>query len=109
MEAISKKVEFYVTTKGKIPFMEWLESLKDIKARVQIKKRLRRAELGNLGEYNTVGQGVFEMKIHFGPGYRVYFGMEGQRLVILLCGGDKRTQSKDIKLAHEYWADWRTS
>ena len=109
MEAIPKKVEFYVTANGKTPFMEWLESLKDIKARAQIKKRLRRTELGNLGEYNSIGQGVYEMKIHFGPGYRVYFGMEGQRLVILLCGGDKGTQSKDVKLAHEYWADWRQS
>lgn len=94
---------------GKTPFSEWLDSLRDIKARAQIKKRLRRAELGNLGEYNSVGHGVHEMKIHFGPGYRVYFGMEEQRLIVLLCGGDKSTQSKDVKLAHEYWADWRQS
>lgn len=104
-----KKVEFYVTANGKSPFVEWLESLRDIKARAQIKKRLRRAELGNLGEYNSVGQGVYEMKIHFGPGYRAYFGMDGQHFVLLLCGGDKSTQSKDIKLAQEYWADWRKS
>ncbi|MBI2980721.1 MAG: type II toxin-antitoxin system RelE/ParE family toxin [Deltaproteobacteria bacterium] len=109
MEAIPKKVELYVTASGKVPFTEWLESLRDIKARAQIKKRLRRAELGNLGEYNSVGQGVYEMKIHFGPGYRIYFGLEGQRFVLLLCGGDKNTQSKDIKLAQEYWADWRQS
>ena len=109
MEVVPKKVEFYVTASSKVPFMEWLESLKDIKARAQIKKRLRRAEFGNLGEYNSVGQGVFEMKIHFGPGYRVYFGMEGQQLIILLCGGDKGTQSRDIETAHEYWADWRKS
>lgn len=104
-----KRVEFYVTTRGKTPFAEWLDSLRDIKARAQIRKRLRRAELGNLGEYNSVGQGVHEMKIHFGSGYRIYFGTEGQHLVILLCGGDKGSQSKDIKLAHEYWADWRQS
>ncbi|MBI5299610.1 MAG: type II toxin-antitoxin system RelE/ParE family toxin [Deltaproteobacteria bacterium] len=109
MEAIPKKVEFYVTAKGKMPFRDWLESLRDIKGRAQVNKRLRYVELGNLGEYNTVGQGVYEMKIHFGPGYRIYFGMEGQRLVILLCGGDKSNQFKDIKLAHEYWAEWRAS
>ncbi len=109
MEAIPKKVEFYVAANGKAPLLDWLEALKDIKARAHIRKRLRRAELGNLGEHDPVGQGVYEMKIHFGPGYRVYFGMDGQQFVLLLCGGDKSSQSKDIKLAHEYWEDWRKS
>jgi len=109
VEASPKKVGLYVTAYGRVPFMEWLESLRDIKARAQIKKGLRRAEMGNLGEYNSVGQGVYEMKIHFGPGYRVYFGLEGPHFVLLLCGGDKSTQPKDIKLAQEYWADWRKS
>lgn len=109
MIALPTKVGLYVTASGKVPFVAWLESLKDIRAKAQIKKRLRRAELGNLGEYNSVGQGVYEMKIHFGPGYRLYFGMEGQQMILLLCGGDKGSQDKDIQLAHEYWEDWRKS
>lgn len=63
--------------------------------------------MGNLGEWNSVGHGVYELKIDYGPGYRIYFGQEGNRLIILLCGGDKTTQQKDIKKAQEYWADWR--
>lgn len=63
--------------------------------------------MGNLGEWRSVGEGVNELKINYGPGYRVYFGQEGQTMVILLCGGDKNTQQKDIQRAQEYWADWR--
>lgn len=69
--------------------------------------RLDRVRLGNLGQYRSAGEGVFELKIDFGPGYRVYFGQEGNTVVILLCGGDKKTQDKDIKSAREYWADYR--
>ncbi len=63
-------------------------------------------EDGNLGDCSVVGAGVYEMRIHFGPGYRVYFGQEGTHIIVLLCGGDKSTQAKDIKRAQEYWADY---
>ena len=109
MEAVPKRIEFYVTAKERVPVAEWLDSLKDEKGRAQIKKRLRRAELGNLGEYSFVGRGVYEMKIHIGPGYRIYFGMEGTSLILLLCGGDKSSPSQDIKLAQKFWVEWKSS
>ena len=107
MAVVKKEVLIYQTQEGKAPFEEWLNSLRDRKGAAKIRVRLDRARLGNLGQYRSVGEGVFELKIDFGPGYRVYFGQEGDTIVILLCGGDKSTQYKDIKSAHEYWANYR--
>lgn len=82
--------------------------MKDRMGRARIRARIARARAGNLGKCEPVGEGVFEPKIDFGPGYRVYFGEVGAAIIILLCGGDKSTQAKDIKAAHDYWADyWR--
>jgi putative addiction module killer protein len=103
-----KLVKTYVTREGKDVFNEWIDSLTDIKGRAKIRARLARLRAGNLGEYKTVGEGVCEIKVDFGPGYRVYFGQLGNTLIVLLCGGDKSTQDKDIKKAHEYWADYRS-
>ena len=80
-------------------FKEWLAGLKDAQARARIIARIRRVELGNLGDTKTVGKGVSEMRIDYGPGYRLYFSMRDQVLILLLCGGDKRTQGNDIKRA----------
>lgn len=80
-------------------FHAWFAGLRDLKARHRIQARIRRAELGNLGDCEPVGEGVSEMRVHVGPGYRVYFIQRGLELNILLAGGDKRTQSKDIKAA----------
>lgn len=107
MEVSPKRIEIYRTKDGKCPFKDWLESLRDIVARSKIRKRLDRVEMGNLGEWRTVGEGVNELKINYGPGYRIYFGQEGQTVVILLCGGVKSSQQRDIIKAQEYWADWR--
>ena len=107
MEAVTpKKILTYVTTEDRCPFDEWLDGLKDNKAIAQIQKRLIRVELGNLGDYKSVGGGVSELRIHYGSGFRVYFGQQGNELVILLCGDDKSSQDKDIKLAQEYWTDY---
>ena len=84
-----------------------MESLKDVRARAKIRTRIDRISLGNFGFCDSVGLGVAELKIDFGPGYRVYFGELGNRLIILLCGGDKSTQREDIKNAHNYWLDYR--
>ena len=108
MEATPLEAFIYQSRAGRCPFEEWLEALKDSKGRAKIRARIARARAGNLGQCEPVGGGVFELKIDFGPGYRVYFGRIGEAMVILLCGGDKKTQVKDIKTAHEYWADyWR--
>ena len=75
------------------------------KGRARVRVRLDRARLGNLGDNRSVGEGVHEFRIAHGPGYRVYFGLEGNRLILLLLGGDKSTQQKDIARAKEYWRD----
>lgn len=82
-------------------FAQWFASLRDAKARAVINARLRRVELGNLGDCAPVGEGVFELRIHYGPGYRMYFVQRDLEVVVLLAGGDKSSQSKDIKRAQE--------
>lgn len=84
------------TTKN---FDQWFEELKDAKGRFRIQARIDRAELGNLGDCESVGGGVSEMRIHFGPGYRVYLAQRGKEIILLLAGGDKSSQGKDIKAA----------
>jgi putative addiction module killer protein len=92
-----KKIVIYVTPEGKKPFIEWLESLKDKTARYRIKERLDRVALGNMGDYKSVGNGVMEMRLKFGSGYRIYYGEDNDNIVLLLCGGDKASQAKDVK------------
>lgn len=80
-------------------FQDWLDELKDLRAKLRIVARLRLAEAGNLGDWKTVGGDVSEMRIHFGPGYRLYFTRRGGLLIVMLAGGDKATQDRDIKRA----------
>ena len=81
------------------PFVTWLDGLRDLKARARVQARIERLAAGNPGDVEPVGEGVSEMRIDYGPGYRVYFKRRGKELIILLAGGDKSTQSKDIKTA----------
>lgn len=96
----------YLTTNGRNPFRTWLRRLTDHQARARIRVRLNRLRLGSFGDTKSLGEGVSEMRIPYGPGYRVYFGRRGKTAVILLCGGPKKTQSRDIAKAKEYWADY---
>ena len=80
-------------------FAKWIDELRDIRARARILARIERFALGNPGDVEPVGEGVSELRVHYGPGYRVYFKQQGRALVILLAGGDKRSQAKDIKKA----------
>ena len=80
-------------------FARWLSGLKDVRARAEVARRIRRLALGNPGDVQPVGEGVSELRIHLGPGYRVYFVQRGPVLVILLCGGDKASQGRDIRTA----------
>jgi putative addiction module killer protein len=84
-----------------------MDSLRDKRARAKIRTRIGRVRLENLGKCEPVGGGVLELKIDYGPGYRVYFGQVGTKLVILLCGGDKSSQAEDIRRAIEYWEDYK--
>lgn len=88
-----------------MPFEAWLDNLHDKKAVARILARLARVRQGNLGDCKSVGGGVAELRVDYGPGYRVYFGQAGRTLVVLLCGGDKRTQERDIRLAQQYWRE----
>ena len=104
-EAIVEVLE-YLTTDGRNPFREWLEALKDREARARVRVRINRIRLGNFGDSKSVGGGISEWRIPYGPGYRVYYGRQGDAIVLLLCGGDKRTQSRDIDLAQDRWQDY---
>lgn len=84
-----------------VVFTKWLKKLNDSNARARILLRLRKVSLGNLGDVSLIGGGVSELRIHYGPGYRVYFTTKGDTIVILLCGGDKSTQAKDIAKAQK--------
>jgi putative addiction module killer protein len=86
-------------------FDKWLSGLNDLKAKARVAVRLRNAELGNFGDYKVLEGGVCEMRIDFGPGYRVYFAREGRVVYLLLCGGDKSTQKADIKRAVAIWTE----
>ncbi|MBI5790698.1 MAG: type II toxin-antitoxin system RelE/ParE family toxin [Rhodocyclales bacterium] len=97
----------YQTANGDEPVTDWLLSLRDKRAQAKVRIRLKRLEAGIFGDCETVGDGVLELREHLGAGYRVYFARHGQSIVILLCGGSKKTQASDIRKARDYWADWK--
>lgn len=105
-ESDSKTVIIFRTQTDREPFTEWLHSIRDGKTRRRILKRLLRVAKGNYGDFHFVGEGVFELRFFFGPGYRVYFGEDGDKLVIILIGGDKDSQSRDIIRAQRYWKEY---
>jgi putative addiction module killer protein len=107
MDVAPKILKIYQTASGALPFLEWLHSLRDGRTRAIIMARLARVRLGNMGNTSPVGEGVQELKINYGPGYRVYFGQDGTELVILLTGGDKSTQDEDIETAKGYWQAYK--
>ena len=102
-----KTVIFYRDAAGKEPFADWLNRLRDTVARRRILARLRRLEQGNYGDIKPVGAGVNELRFFFGAGYRIYFGEDGDRLVVLLCGGDKGSQRRDIQRAQTHWREYK--
>ena len=97
----------YQCENGQVPFTEWLNRLRDKMAQARIRVRLRQVEVGNFGDSETVGEGVIELRIHVGAGYRVYCARHGKLVVLLLCGGNKSSQAADIKQAKEYWSEWK--
>lgn len=97
----------YANEDGYEPFDTWLQALKDKKTAARIRARIERMEDGNFGDHKGVGEGVQELRLFFGPGYRVYFAEDGDTVVVLLSGGDKSSQDKDIKKAKTYWQDYQ--
>jgi putative addiction module killer protein len=97
----------YQRADGREPFSEWLAGIRDKVAQARIRVRLRQVQAGNFGDCEPVGEGVIELRVHVGAGYRVYCGRHGKAVVLLLSGGDKGSQAGDIKLAKALWAEWK--
>ena len=102
------EIRYYVASDGRQPFAEWFAEL-EAGARARVTRAVVRLEQGNFSNVKSVGEGVFEYRIDFGPGYRVYFGHDGDALVILLTGGTKRRQQRDIDEAHAHWLNYKQS
>ena len=100
------EIRQYVDRLGRTPFLKWLDALND-EAQARVAIALERLELGNLSSIKSVGAGVQELRIDFGPGYRIYFGWDGQSLVILLAGGAKKRQQADIERAKALWQEFK--
>ncbi|MGE0283684.1 MAG: type II toxin-antitoxin system RelE/ParE family toxin [Rhizobiaceae bacterium] len=103
------EIRHYVDAAGRDHFAEWRSQIRDRKALIALDRRIMRVELGNFGDHKSLQDGVWELRIDVGPGYRVYYALAGATVVLLLCGGDKRKQSSDIERAREYWRDWKSS
>jgi putative addiction module killer protein len=101
------EIRRYVTRAGKNVFSEWFADLKDAKTRARIRDRIDRLSQGNFGDCKSLGGGLYELRIDWGPGYRLYYAMIGQACVLLLCGGDKRKQTSDIERARSYLQDYK--
>ena len=101
------KIFRYQRQDGRVPFSEWLNGFRDKRAQARIRLRLQRLAAGNLGDIKAVGGGVSELRLQFGPGYRVYVAQHGASWILLLCGGDRSSQQKDIETAKRYLQDWK--
>lgn len=100
------EIRQYIDRRGRNPFLKWLYALND-EARARVAIALERLEVGNLSSIKPIGEGVQELRIDFGPGYRIYFGWDGEKLVILLAGGSKKRQQTDIERAKELWQEFK--
>jgi putative addiction module killer protein len=101
------ELRHYTTADGVDVFAQWLDSLRDRQAQARVAARLVRLNNGSFGDCKPLGEGVWELRIDWGPGYRVYYAIQSQRLILLCEGGDKRSQAADIKRAIERWQDWQ--
>lgn len=101
------RIRKYQYKDGRIPFDVWFKTIKNRKERARLLKRLDKVQLGNLGDWSSVGDGVFELKEHFSKGYRIYYGLESRTVILLICGGDKSSQAKDIEMAKQIWQTFK--
>ena len=105
MDIAPVEIRYFQTISGRCPFRDWFDSL-DVRTKVIVDRRLARVRRGLFGDCESVGVGVFELKIDVGPGYRIYYGRDGRSIVILLRAGDKRSQSSDIRIAQALWKEY---
>jgi putative addiction module killer protein len=101
------EIQHFLTSDERDLYVAWLEKLKDTTAKISVVRRVTRIEQGNFGDHKFCRDGVWELRIDVGAGYRVYYAMAGKQVVLLLCGGAKQTQDADIIRACEYWQDWQ--
>ncbi|GHT86051.1 addiction module killer protein [Betaproteobacteria bacterium] len=101
------EIKHYLTDNGSDVFADWRDKVKDTKTQIAIDRRIYRAELGNFGDHKPCREGVWELRLDIGPGYRVYYAQDGKTVILLLGGGVKRSQGADITQACEYWHDWQ--
>lgn len=106
---MARTILFYEKQNGESPFLRWLNNLKDVCGRAIVRARLERVKLGNLGDAKNIGDGIFELRISYGPGYRVYFGQDEPNIIVLLCGGDKTSQKRDIVKAKLLWGKYKNA
>lgn len=102
------EIEIYENASGQCPFDIWFESIREVHTRAKILIRLDRLKLGNFGDCKSLGKGLGELRIHYGPGIRIYYAKVGNKVILLLCGGDKGSQSKDISRAQEYLKEYQS-
>lgn len=107
MHVKSRIIQYFISSSGKQPVRAWLDGIKDKMTQAIIYKRIRQAGLGNFGKTRSLSSGVHELKIDYGPGYRVYYGIYNDEIILLLMGGNKRTQQTDIEKAKSYWKQWQ--
>jgi len=101
------ELRHYLTSTGRDPYQSWLDRLKDLRARVAIQRRVDRVAAGHFGDHKPCRDGVWELRVDLGPGYRVYYGRAGRTIVVLLCGGSKDSQASDVDTAVRYWLDYQ--
>ena len=101
------EIRHYLTMDEEDVYLDWLLKLRDVIAKIAVNRRVTRIELGNFGDHKFCRDGVWELRIDVGAGYRVYYAVSGKEIVLLLCGGNKRTQDADIDRACGYWQDWQ--
>jgi putative addiction module killer protein len=107
VEINHRSIEIYEQADGKRPYENWLNNLKDKMARARIRARIDKVATGNFGDCKSIDKGIFELRLNFGPGFRIYYAFKNETIVILLIGGDKSSQSKDIEKAKVYWNDFQ--
>ncbi|MDE0426276.1 MAG: type II toxin-antitoxin system RelE/ParE family toxin [Candidatus Poribacteria bacterium] len=106
MQIRPREILHYITSSGSNPYQRWYMRIKDQKTQIAISNRISRLRSGNFGDFKRLNKDLYELRIHYGPGYRVYFGVFQYDIVILLCGGTKGTQRRDIIRAQNYWDDF---
>ena len=104
---IEVEIEIYEMSSGRRPFEIWFDDIREVHTRAKILTRLDRLKLGNFGDCKMIGDGICELRIHYGPGIRVYYAKVGNKVILLLCGGDKGSQTKDLNKAKGYLKEYR--